>query len=488
MAGEIKKKYQFGNFTFDIENLRLEHAGETVRLPPKSLKALSALLEERGKVVSRESLLEKVWTESFVEDANLTVAVSTLRKTLSSYNGGEKFIETVPCRGYRFVGDAREKIETAEQPIVIERRAVEEITIERASRRKRFSKILIAAGALSLLVAVFGFAALMNNRSLASNQTNLIMNGAFLKGDALLQKRQACESIPYFREAVSKDEKFARGYSSLAAALAMCDFTGEADETIAKALALDPNSAEANATDGFIKMFRHWDWQGAESALRRAVALDPNSARARHWLGVYLSIRGRLPEAVGEMARAVEIEPDSPLYHADLGQIYYFETRYAAAVAECRKALELDPNFVFAPRCLRNVYLMGGDEQRAWEFETKDLSNAGLEPEAIKQNEDVFKRGGFKELLENKIRFYLEQKKQGRVNPQNQTDVAFTLAENYAQLGDRANALRWLEQAAGGEKGTYPFAMAYLGVEPRFAFLRGETRFRAVLQKMNLAD
>lgn len=491
MVSEIKKFYKFGNFNFDIQNLHLEYAGEAVKLPPKSLKALLILLEKRGETVTRESLIEDIWTESFVEDANLTVAVSTLRKTLSTYEGEGKFIETVPCRGYRFVGDAEEKIEIVKQPIVIERHAVEQLTIEKssASAKKNPGTFFLLFALLGLIAAVGAFAVWQRGERKAVNLSdNRAASEAFLKGDALLQKRQTCESIPHFREAIAKDAQFARAYSSLAAALAMCEFTDETDEVIAKALALDPNLAEAQATNGFIKMFRHLDWDGAEAALRRAVALDPNSAKAHHWLGVSLSIRGRFREAEGELTRAIEIEPDSPLYHADLCQIRYFQPYPDRAVGECQKALELDPNFVFAPRYLRDIYLILGDEQKAWEYEAKVLLNEPIQLESMKADEETFRRGGFKALYEGRVRYLLEQINNGNINAKNRANFSLYLSRHYAWLGDRENTLHWLEQAVNGEKGTYPFAMAYLGVEPQYAFLRDDPRFQAILRKMNLAN
>jgi DNA-binding winged helix-turn-helix (wHTH) protein/Tfp pilus assembly protein PilF len=491
MASDIKKFYKFGDFSFDIQNLHLEHAGEAVRLPPKSLKALLILLEKRGETVTRESLIEDIWSESFVEDANLTVAVSTLRKTLSTYEREEKFIETVPCRGYRFVGEAEEKIETVNQPIVVERHTVEQLTIEKTSETAKkipTARFLLFA-LLGLITAIGAFIVWQRGEktSAVNSSSNAAASEAFLKGDALLQKRQVCESIPYFRQAISNDENFARAYSSLAAALVMCEFTDETDGVIAKALALDPNLPEAHATDGFIKMFRHLDWDGAESALRRAVALDPNSAKAHHWLGVCLSIRGHFREAEGELMRAIEIEPDSPLYHADLCEIRYFQPYPDRAIGECQKALELDPNFIFAPRNLRDIYLILGDEQKAWEYETKDLLNERMPPESIKADEEIFRRGGFKALYEGRVRYLLEQINNGNVNAKNRVNYSLYLARHYAHLGDGENTLYWVEQAVNSEKGTYPFAMAYIGVEPRYAFLRDEARFQAILEKMNLA-
>ena len=491
MASEIRKFYEFGKFRFDAQKLRLEHDGETVQLPPKSLETLKVLLEEKGEIITRESFLGRIWAENFVEDANLTVAISTLRKTLAAYEKEQNFIQTVPRQGYRFIGDAQEVTEISEQPIVVVRHAVESLTVEE-TLPKTFSRSFIA---IVLVVLISGGAAIAfwfggGESVFSAKNGNPAADEAFRKGEALLQKRlTVCDSISYFREAIAKDETHARAHANLAAALAMCnDPEKEADALVSRALALDPNSADAHATDGFIKMFVHWDWNGAEAALRRAVLLDPNSAKAHHWLGVALSIRGRFLEARGEMARAIEIAPDSPLYRADLCQILYFEPNVTLAITECRKALELDPNFLFTSQYLRDVYLLMGDEQKAWEYEVKYLLIRQNPPEAIKAAEEIFKREGFKGLYKVGIRSHLEQLKNGNANAKNRHYHTLALAENYTLLGDRENALNWLEQSFDGERRAYPFWAAYIGVDPRNAFLRDDPRFQAVLRKMNLAD
>lgn len=496
MASEVKKFYEFGRFRFDAQKLRLEYDDESVQLPPKALETLKVLLEEKGKTITRENFLEKIWSESFVEDANLTVAVSILRKTLAVYEKNETFIQTVPGRGYRFVGDAQEKIEINEQPIFVRRHAVEHLTIEQTSARskaKRFPQAYFLLFVSVVLIATVGAFAVWqrDDRKALNLSDNPAANEAFAKGDALMQKRlTVCDSISYFREVIAKDETHARAHANLAAALAMCtDPNNEADALVARALALDSNLSDAHAAAGFIKLFVNWDWDGAEAALRRAVALNPNSAKAHHWLGVALSIRGRLLEAAGEMRRAIEIEPDSPLYRADLCQIHYFESDVARAIIECRKAQELDPDFLFTAKYLRDVYLLAGDEQKAWEYEAKQLLISQYPPEDIKFREEIFRHRGFKGFYEGAIRFHLEQTKNGKSDAKNRHYHALNLAENYMLLGDRENALRWLEQSfPNGEKRAYPFGVAYIGVDPRNPFLRDDARFQAVLRKMNLAN
>jgi DNA-binding winged helix-turn-helix (wHTH) protein len=94
-------RYQFGEFLIDVEEGGLWRQGERVPLTPKAFDVLAALLEQPGRVVSKDELLQKVWPDTFVEESNLAYNVFALRKALGETAGGGRYIETVPKRGYR---------------------------------------------------------------------------------------------------------------------------------------------------------------------------------------------------------------------------------------------------------------------------------------------------------------------------------------------------------------------------------------------------
>lgn len=151
MASEIRKFYEFGKFRFDAQTHCLKFDDELVQLAPKSLEALGVLLENRGDVVTREALLEAVWEESYVDDANLTVAISSLRKTLSSYNGHENYIQTIARKGYRFTAEVEEKIEIRDEPIVVGHSSIEHLTFVQKPLLSRLTRYGIAVGVLTML-------------------------------------------------------------------------------------------------------------------------------------------------------------------------------------------------------------------------------------------------------------------------------------------------------------------------------------------------
>lgn len=100
--------YEFGPFRLEPAEPILLRNGQAVRLTPKSLQVLTVLVRNRGKVVSKQELLREVWPDIYVEEANLTQNVHTLRKILGDAEGQNRYIETVPRHGYRFVAPLRE--------------------------------------------------------------------------------------------------------------------------------------------------------------------------------------------------------------------------------------------------------------------------------------------------------------------------------------------------------------------------------------------
>ena len=100
--------YYFGSFRLDQAERQLSRNGKTVRLAPKTFDVLLVLIQNKGCLVTRDRLLEEVWADVFVEEANLSVNIASLRKALDEGESEEQWIETVPKQGYRFVGPVSE--------------------------------------------------------------------------------------------------------------------------------------------------------------------------------------------------------------------------------------------------------------------------------------------------------------------------------------------------------------------------------------------
>lgn len=171
MSSDSERFRAFDGFKLDLESRVLWHEGQLLTLPPKAVNILIELTERPGDVMSKDALMDLVWGDAFVEEGNLSNNIYLLRKTLGAA-GGRQYIETVPRRGYRFVGDVEEIVE--HHKVTIDRTffaqaIIEEISEEPAVEtsladrtvgdigRERQSSIrrpLVAA--LGMLIAIVG--------------------------------------------------------------------------------------------------------------------------------------------------------------------------------------------------------------------------------------------------------------------------------------------------------------------------------------------
>jgi DNA-binding winged helix-turn-helix (wHTH) protein len=103
MDERAQRVYEFGGFRLDADGRVLFRGDSVVPLAPKALETLVVLVERRSHVVTKDELMQRVWTDTYVEENNLNQAVSALRKALGQGPGGPVFVETLPKRGYRFV-------------------------------------------------------------------------------------------------------------------------------------------------------------------------------------------------------------------------------------------------------------------------------------------------------------------------------------------------------------------------------------------------
>jgi Tol biopolymer transport system component/DNA-binding winged helix-turn-helix (wHTH) protein len=126
MSKEIRHFYEFGPFRIDTGNRRLMRGAEVVPLKAKVIDTLLLLIEHRGDVVEKDALMKSLWPDSFVEEANLTQNIYTLRKALG--DGG--YIETIPRRGYRFAAEVRKKDDAAVDLLVIKEKTSTSVTYE----------------------------------------------------------------------------------------------------------------------------------------------------------------------------------------------------------------------------------------------------------------------------------------------------------------------------------------------------------------------
>lgn len=136
MIDTAEKIFSFAEFEVDAAKRRLARNGSPVALNPKAFELLLVLIENRGQIVRKEELLETVWANQFVEENNLTVHISALRKIFGEKKGEHQFIVTVPGKGYKFVADVLTPNDE-EKEIIIESRTVSRVVIEEENNAAR---------------------------------------------------------------------------------------------------------------------------------------------------------------------------------------------------------------------------------------------------------------------------------------------------------------------------------------------------------------
>jgi class 3 adenylate cyclase/TolB-like protein len=203
---------------------------------------------------------------------------------------------------------------------------------------------------------------------------------AYLRGMYFLNKSTregATQGLKFLHEAVDRDPGDALAQAGLAlgyAALAhggqpQADAWPRAKAAAERAIALDPNLAEAYAALADVKLYMEWDWQGAEQAFIRANELSPSLAMNHYHYAWYLLLFDRWDEAVAEHMRAQQLDPLTPFHTAWLGGLYMFadRSRYEESIALAERALELQPDNPDALLVLGWAYSAAGLHERAIE-------------------------------------------------------------------------------------------------------------------------
>lgn len=108
MTGNSDEIYEFDEHRLDVSERRLFRLGAEVPVTPKAFDLLTLLVRNQGHLLTKDRILEELWAGSFVEEANLNVNISALRRVLGDNAAEQRFIETVPRQGYRFVAEVKD--------------------------------------------------------------------------------------------------------------------------------------------------------------------------------------------------------------------------------------------------------------------------------------------------------------------------------------------------------------------------------------------
>ena len=407
---EMAATYVLGPFRLEAETDTLFHGGEPVSLGHRALALLRVLVERRGIPVSKDALMEAAWAGLTVEESNLTVQIAALRRVLGEGPGCENWIETLPRRGYRFVGPASIR---------------EQGAVTAASQATNFP---MAAGSSNptvpdrLSIAVLPFVniggdpeqeyfvdgvteSLTTDLSRISGAFVIARNTAFtFKGKAVDVKKLGRElNVRYVLEgsmqrggnrlrvnaqlvdAETGNHFWAERFDKPVADL--FDMQDEIVSRLANTLNAELIAAEARRAersqhaDAMDLYFQGWAWLNrgitlendaqAQRFFERALLLDPCCVQALVGAAlvdlrtVYnLHRTARLATAETAALKALSLAPNHALANLVMGAVQIFTNRVAQGIAQCERALALDRNLASAHYTIGTAkYFIGRGEE-----------------------------------------------------------------------------------------------------------------------------
>jgi TolB-like protein/Tfp pilus assembly protein PilF len=309
----------------------------------------------------------------------------------------------------------------------------------------------------------------------------------YLRGRFLLSNLDAAsfaKARDYFQEAVQRDPGFARAWSGLAdaydhlagqSALPSDEAYPRARAAAERALALDPELAEAHASLARALAWYFWDTEAAERHFRRAIELDPSDAAAHQGYAEYLRNLGRFDEALAEVQRAQELDPLTAYSHVERGIILYFAGRYDEALEQYRRLLHATPAANYTNIFVAMVQLQKGEHAAAL-ASLQRMDPEERQPDALGVRGVVHARAGRPGEARRMLARLDELAAERRV-------PAFPRAAIHIHLGEHDRALHLLEQAVAERS----WHVRMLKMEPLFAPLRPHPRFQTLLQEVGLA-
>jgi len=487
MSQQTKEIYEFGPFQLDVQEALLQRGGRTVPLTPKAFDLLLALIKQHGQLLAKEELFETVWPDIIVEESNLSHNIAIIRKALGDGENGLKFIETIPKRGYRFVAHVTERYGAEAEPVAEESAAavskskMQRTTSDvgsRANQSNRTSMILIV---LAFLLPVFiGIGVWQYFRLVKRDEvTQLEFKGSFYLNN--WKEDEVRKGIEYYNKAVTLDPNSASANNGLATAwIFLSDLHVSPREAMPKAkaaavnaLRLDETFAPAHVSVGLIKAQYEWDWEGAEQEFKRAIALDPGYAPAHLLYGFQLIAVGRFDEAQAEMKRSLESDP---LYYVGLwglGDSFYFARQYEQAIEQYRRSIGMEAKLHWTHLMLGGVY----EQQGKFTEAVAEFNEARLihdNPQISAALGHTYAMSGQRPDAQKVLKELQETAKRRYVSP-------YDLATIYAGLGEKEQALAWLEKAYEDRSG---WLGLWLKVDPKFEGLRADERFGRLLQRV----
>ena len=291
-------------------------------------------------------------------------------------------------------------------------------------------------------------------------------------------------AIEYFERALERDASFALPAAEMATCwleliesgvIEPADAYARAEEAVTLALRADPDSSEAHATWGYLRMVRDFAWEEAEREFRRALALSPSNADAYDVYGRLCAAQGRFEESVAKMRRAQELDPLA--HRIDIATALLRAGQYPEAIERARAAVELEPTNARARATLGWAQLLAGQRREGVADIEEAVRQAPGATLWLAQLGEAYGMTGDEAKARDIARRLEQQAMTSYVSP-------YHLSYVYTGLGDHDRALDHLEHAVRARSGP-----AY-GIKGSFLFapLHGHPRFEALMRELKLVS
>jgi eukaryotic-like serine/threonine-protein kinase len=286
-------------------------------------------------------------------------------------------------------------------------------------------------------------------------------------------------ALEYCRQAIELDPSFALAHAWIAwlySGLGVFGFLPSSEATYnaklagTKAVEINADLAEPHAALAFAAVF-DWDWEKAEMEAHRALQLDPNCEPALLASFYHCLNFEDVETALRHVDRAMELNPLSimAIYNRALAQ--YYGGDFDEALKGLRRCLELEPEFALAHFILSFCYAFNGSIEQA--LEEQESANVFMIPPDV-HRAALFAAAG-KHIEARQVLAGLKGKPDSGI-------AAFFLGVTYSQLGDKDQAMRWLEEAYQRRTGL----LASIRIRPGLDAVRTDPRFQDLLRRMGL--